>query len=178
MEKNTYIKIENIFGNKIKDYGMMLERYDDENNQLYYKLGLCSLKEFIDFRRENNIRWHYQEIYYIFSRLIRFVLFFLKKDYFHGDIKPVNIVLSRKSNLMTNLEIFIIDFAGASNNWKSQSMITPVYFNSFKRKKYYFNQIPEFFSKEERLKNEIFTIVRLIQNLILNSDKNISQEIL
>lgn len=37
----------------------------------------------------------------------------------------------------------MIDFAGATNNWEMQSMITPLYFNSFKRNKFLCN-IPQF----------------------------------
>lgn len=68
------------------------------------------------------------------------------KNYFHGDIKPYNIVIVYENIDNKNFSKFIIkliDFGGATYKWEYQPTYTPIYFNSFKRKKYY-NRSPLF----------------------------------
>ncbi|KRW98388.1 WD40-repeat-containing domain [Pseudocohnilembus persalinus] len=167
-EKNTYESLKLTFGNqvsKLESYSMLLNRADDKNYSLYYNLGLCTLKEFNEYRKKKQIKWKKKELLYIFKRLVEFVLLMNEYKYFHGDIKPMNIVLQEVEE---QLQVKVIDFAGSSQDWKFHSMITPLYFNHYKRKKYLINH-PEFESQQERLKNELYTVVRVFQDICVHN---------
>lgn len=86
-EKDTYMNLYKTFGKQMENYGMLLNRADDVTYSLYYNLGLCSLKEFNEYRYKNKIRWAKKELLYIFKRLVEFVLFMYNKNYYHGDLK-------------------------------------------------------------------------------------------
>lgn len=53
------------------------------------------MNEFIKRRFEEQIEWKMEELIYIYYRLIDFILFMYNRKYFHGDIKPSNLVLDK-----------------------------------------------------------------------------------
>lgn len=53
----------------------------------------------------------------MFKRLVLFTIFMYENDYFHGDIKPMNIVLVLDKEEQNQLDLKIIDFGGATKNW-------------------------------------------------------------
>lgn len=72
---------------------MLIKQNNDQHHQLYYKLGLCNLYEFSQYRSKYGIFFKIEELMWIFYKLMEFIIFMYENDYFHGDLKPLNIVL-------------------------------------------------------------------------------------
>ena len=46
-ERDIYISLENVVGEKIQDSAIMLRSYDDDAMTLYFEPGVCSLFDFM-----------------------------------------------------------------------------------------------------------------------------------
>lgn len=42
----------------MEDYIMKMCHFDDEKQSLYYEIGVCSLKTFRDYCKNNGIKWY------------------------------------------------------------------------------------------------------------------------
>jgi hypothetical protein len=60
--------------------------------------------------------------------LIEFVFLFSNLGYYHGDIKPSNLVLY-KYNYLGNMKLKVIDLGGSGNDYKSIKAYTPGFLN-------------------------------------------------
>lgn len=57
-----------ILVNKIlleKNSLVTLHAFDNKSRRLIYQLGTCSLKEMMDYKLENNIKWNIKDIMFI-----------------------------------------------------------------------------------------------------------------
>ncbi|KRX01324.1 WD40-repeat-containing domain [Pseudocohnilembus persalinus] len=190
-ERDKYLILEDKFGRSFQVYGVMMESFNDEKLSIYFKQGLCSLDAFVKKRCELNVRWGKDELIYIFMYLINFVFFMYENNYFHGDLKPQNIILEYLSDLNESnvdfepqqterivneqLQLKIIDFSGATDNFESQQSFTPLYFNNYNNVQKLVHFTPFFKSKNDRLKNEIYTVLRVFQSICVygQQDENI-----
>ncbi|KRX09740.1 Protein kinase-like domain [Pseudocohnilembus persalinus] len=168
-EKMRLTKIIDDFGEKeFKCYGMIFSDNVkfQQKNCIYYESGLCNLQEFFLERQRLKIPTEIHEMFYIVGKLLEFVVYFydgaLDKNihYYHGDIKPYNIVLvyneqSKSSDKQQLLEIRMIDFAGASQDLKIPRMHTPYFFPPMT-----YNNMKD---EMERLEAEIYQIMRTFQ---------------
>ncbi|KRX07059.1 Protein kinase-like domain [Pseudocohnilembus persalinus] len=155
---------------------------DKQEKQIKFQLGLCTLEAFTRQRAIQNIYWSLNEIKYIFHRLLSFVVFMADNGWYHGDIKPQNIVLCSREGQGAKDNQFIlkmIDFGGAMNQFKIQRQRTPVFFNSFLRVKGKTEEQQRkmlrkyediFESQEERFVTETYTILRTLQYLFVLSE--------
>lgn len=113
---------------------MKLKNYDDEEKQLYYDIGICSLKEYNEYVVQQEEYLSFKELLYISKFLIEFVKNFANNEIYHSDIKPENLVMVRKQD--DKILIKVIDFGVASSNYEYVNGYTYNFFHSNKRKYY------------------------------------------
>lgn len=87
-ERDKYQELKEQFGHEFKNYGIMMEQFDNNDYSIYFKQGLCTLDRFAKKRCEMGVKWQKDELIYIFTRLVDFVFYMFEKGYFHGDLKP------------------------------------------------------------------------------------------
>jgi serine/threonine protein kinase len=80
-------------------------------------VGLCNLKNLAKKRKEKKIEWKESHLHFLLLKLVDFVILMDQHSYYHGDIKPENIVL--ESIFVNGNEFFdirLIDFGIAVSN--------------------------------------------------------------
>ena len=89
---------------------------------------------------------------------------------FHSDIKPDNILIYQENNRKSeelNLFFKVIDFGGIGREFNDFTQCTERYYNYFGRPQINENNQSQFKNKDERLRGELFTITRALQECML-----------
>ncbi|KRX03697.1 WD40-repeat-containing domain [Pseudocohnilembus persalinus] len=149
------------------NFGNAIFKKNEKELTITTKSGLCNLQEFIIERNKNKIQWKKKELFYLFKQMVKFVCFLFNYDYFYGEIMPLNIILEEIAP--SKLIIKFINLSNITDSLESnQNSVSQIYSNSYIRFKK-LEQHQTFLTKEERFKNEIFSVLRTFQFVCIYS---------
>lgn len=146
-----------------------MEKSDNQRLEIFFKPGLISLDDLYSIRLKKKQKFSVSEIKYIFKFCIDFVLLMRKYGFVHNDIKPENLTLVIEDfNDKKKKSLRFIDL-GLANDHLQTAGFTVRYFMSPLRKYQKDGEIltPVFANFDEKFKNEIFTVFRTLQDLMI-----------
>ena len=72
---------------------------DEKKLEIQYQGGHCSLSDYIKMFKDKGLKIPGDVIVSTFKFMVEFVLFFYEEcGFFHGDLKPTNLILTHKGN--------------------------------------------------------------------------------
>ncbi|KRX03445.1 Protein kinase-like domain [Pseudocohnilembus persalinus] len=140
----------------------VLKTFSEEKLILEMDLGYISLQKLKEIRQKKGYVWHDKEIQYLMKQVSKIIFQLYNIGVYHGNISPSNIFL--RKNVLGVFEPVLVDFMDATNNFQKVNNFNPDYW-SFQNEEY---QI--FNTKEDRLKQELYMVGRMVQYLMLDLD--------
>ena len=79
----------------LNEKSILMKSFNENKSEIYSPSGHCSLQEYINILNSKNLRVPGEVIVTTFKFMIQFVQFFYQEyGFFHGDLKPENLILN------------------------------------------------------------------------------------